>query len=96
MGAYTGYVTQLFVTDYTLSIIVALPLRFRNYFGWCPDGAPGYTSLRRSPMKTLLSDIWYFYRYAAISKKYLWHSSRTLDIPVLARWPLVNDIESWR
>ena len=28
MGAYTGYVTQLFITDYTLSIIVALPLAF--------------------------------------------------------------------
>ncbi|MEM6941000.1 MAG: urea ABC transporter permease subunit UrtB [Pseudomonadota bacterium] len=28
MGAYTGYVVQLFVPDYTLSIILALPLAF--------------------------------------------------------------------
>ncbi|QCO54779.1 urea ABC transporter permease subunit UrtB [Pseudorhodobacter turbinis] len=33
MGAYTGYVVQLFVPDYTLSIIVALPLAFVVTFG---------------------------------------------------------------
>jgi|TARA_R110002012_G_scaffold23906_9_gene80729 urea transport system permease protein len=32
MGAYTGYVVQLFVPDYTLSIIVALPLAFAITF----------------------------------------------------------------
>ncbi|MEH6647521.1 urea ABC transporter permease subunit UrtB [Sulfitobacter sp.] len=33
MGAYTGYVVQLFVPDYTLSIIIALPLAFAITFG---------------------------------------------------------------
>ncbi|WP_439154389.1 urea ABC transporter permease subunit UrtB [Yoonia sp.] len=33
MGAYTGYVVQLFVPDYTVSIIVALPLAFAITFG---------------------------------------------------------------
>lgn len=33
MGAYTGYVVQKFITDYTLSIIVALPLAFLVTFG---------------------------------------------------------------
>ena len=33
MGAYTGYVVQLFVPDYTVSIIVALPLAFAVTFG---------------------------------------------------------------
>ncbi len=33
MGAYTGYVVQLFVPDYTLSIIVAIPLAFMVTFG---------------------------------------------------------------
>ncbi len=33
MGAYTGYVVQLFIPDYTLSIIVALPLAFAVTFG---------------------------------------------------------------
>jgi len=33
MGAYTGYVVQLFVPDYTLSIIVAIPLAFAVTFG---------------------------------------------------------------
>lgn len=28
MGAYTGYVVQQFVTDYTLSLVIALPLAF--------------------------------------------------------------------
>ena len=32
MGAYTGYVVQLFVPDYTLSILVALPLAFAVTF----------------------------------------------------------------
>ncbi|MEM8788642.1 MAG: urea ABC transporter permease subunit UrtB [Pseudomonadota bacterium] len=33
MGAYTGYVVQLFVPDYTLSLLVALPLAFALTFG---------------------------------------------------------------
>jgi urea transport system permease protein len=33
MGAYTGYVVQLFVPDYTVSLIVALPMAFAVTFG---------------------------------------------------------------
>ncbi|MEO0931804.1 MAG: urea ABC transporter permease subunit UrtB, partial [Pseudomonadota bacterium] len=33
MGAYTGFVVQQFVPDYTLSIIIALPLAFAVTFG---------------------------------------------------------------
>ena len=33
MGAYTGYVVQQFIPDYTVSIIVALPLAFALTFG---------------------------------------------------------------
>ncbi len=33
MGAYTGYVVQLFVPDYTVSILVAIPLAFAVTFG---------------------------------------------------------------
>ncbi|MEL6533693.1 MAG: urea ABC transporter permease subunit UrtB, partial [Pseudomonadota bacterium] len=33
MGAYTGYVVQLFVPDYTVSILIALPLAFAITFG---------------------------------------------------------------
>jgi len=33
MGAYTGYVVQLFIPDYTISLIVALPLAFAVTFG---------------------------------------------------------------
>ncbi len=33
MGAYTGYVVQLFVPDLTLSIMIALPLAFAVTFG---------------------------------------------------------------
>ena len=28
MGAYSGYVVQLFVTNYTLSIVIAIPVAF--------------------------------------------------------------------
>ena len=33
IGAYTGYVVQLFVPDYTLSLIIALPAAFALTFG---------------------------------------------------------------
>ncbi|MEL6690765.1 MAG: urea ABC transporter permease subunit UrtB, partial [Pseudomonadota bacterium] len=33
MGAYTGYVVQLFIPDYTVSILVAIPLAFAVTFG---------------------------------------------------------------
>ena len=33
MGAYTGYVIQLFVPDYTISILIALPVAFAITFG---------------------------------------------------------------
>jgi urea transport system permease protein len=33
MGAYTGYVVQLIIPDYTISLIVALPLAFAVTFG---------------------------------------------------------------
>jgi urea transport system permease protein len=33
MGAYTGYVVQLFVPDYTIAILIALPLAFVITFG---------------------------------------------------------------
>jgi len=33
MGAYTGFFVQLFVPDYTLSILIALPLAFAVTFG---------------------------------------------------------------
>ncbi|WP_294620226.1 urea ABC transporter permease subunit UrtB [uncultured Roseovarius sp.] len=33
MGAYTGYVVQLIVPDYTLSLVMALPLAFAITFG---------------------------------------------------------------
>ncbi len=33
MGAYTGYVVQLFIPDYTISLLVALPLAFAVTFG---------------------------------------------------------------
>ena len=33
IGAYTGYVVQLFIPDYTLSLAVALPLAFAVTFG---------------------------------------------------------------
>ena len=56
MGAYTGYVVQLYVTNYTLSLIVALPLAFALTFG------AGVTMerlvirhLAKRPLETLLA-----------------------------------------
>jgi len=33
MGAYTGYVVQIFIPDYTVSLLIALPLAFAVTFG---------------------------------------------------------------
>jgi urea transport system permease protein len=33
MGAYTGYVVQLFIPDYTVSLLIALPMAFAVTFG---------------------------------------------------------------
>ena len=33
MGAYTGYVAQIFIPDYTVSLLIALPLAFAVTFG---------------------------------------------------------------
>ncbi|SOB90259.1 amino acid/amide ABC transporter membrane protein 1 (HAAT family) [Rhodobacter sp. JA431] len=56
MGAYTGYVVQLYISDYTLSILVALPLAFAVTF------AAGVAMERlvirhlvRRPLETLLA-----------------------------------------
>ncbi|TKD17881.1 urea ABC transporter permease subunit UrtB [Rhodobacter capsulatus] len=56
MGAYTGYVVQQFISDYTISIVVALPLAFAVTF------AAGVAMerlvirhLARRPLETLLA-----------------------------------------
>ena len=43
MGAYTGYVVQQFITDHTISIIVAIPLAFLVTFSaGVINGTPRY------------------------------------------------------
>ncbi|MEM8849181.1 MAG: urea ABC transporter permease subunit UrtB, partial [Pseudomonadota bacterium] len=56
IGAYTGYVVQLFVPDYTVSLIIALPLAF------CTAAAAGVAlerlvirHLAHRPLETLLA-----------------------------------------
>ena len=56
MGAYTGYVVQQFISDYTISIVIALPLAFAVTF------AAGVAMerlvirhLARRPLETLLA-----------------------------------------
>lgn len=56
LGAYTGYVVQLFVPDYTLSILIALPLAFAVTFA-AGVGMERLVirHLYRRPLETLLA-----------------------------------------
>ena len=60
MGAYTGYVVQTLVPDYTLSIAIAIPLAFAVTFG--AGVAMERLVIRwlyHRPLETLAGDLWH-------------------------------------
>ena len=96
MGAYTGYVVQLFIADYTLSLIVALPLAFVVTF------AAGVAMERmvirhlyKRPLETLLATFGISIALQQIAKNIFGTQARPLTSPewLDGAWAL-NDVVS--
>ena len=96
MGAYTGYVVQLFITDYTLSLLVALPLAFAVTF------AAGVAMERlvirhlyKRPLETLLATFGISIALQQIAKNIFGTQARPLTSPdwLNGAWVL-NDVVS--
>jgi hypothetical protein len=79
MGAYTGYVVQLFVPDYTLSILIALPLAFAVTFGRGGDGAAGDPLALSPPAGNAAGHLRHFHRAAADRQEHLRHAGAPAD-----------------
>lgn len=96
MGAYTGYVVQLFITNYTLSIIVALPLAFAVTF------AAGVAMERlvirhlyKRPLETLLATFGISIALQQIAKNIFGTQARPLTAPAWLDGALTfNDVLS--
>lgn len=96
MGAYTGYVVQQFISDYTISILVALPLAFAVTF------AAGVAMerlvirhLARRPLETLLATFGISIALQQLFKNIFGTQARPLTAPewLDGAWVL-NDIVS--
>lgn len=96
LGAYTGYVVQLFVPDYTLSIIIALPLAFAVTFG-AGVGMERLVirHLYKRPLETLLATFGISIAVQQILKNIFGTQARPLTAPswLDGSW-VVNDIVS--
>ncbi|WP_121062171.1 urea ABC transporter permease subunit UrtB [Chachezhania antarctica] len=96
IGAYTGYVVQLFIPNYTLSIVVALPLAFAVTF------AAGVAMERlvirwlyHRPLETLLATFGISIALQQIAKNIFGTQARPLTAPDWLNGSLViNDIVS--
>lgn len=96
MGAYTGYVVQLVIPDYTLSIIVALPLAFAVTF------AAGVAMERlvirwlyHRPLETLLATFGISIALQQLAKNIFGTQARPLTSPAWLDGALVvNDVVS--
>ncbi|SEW38328.1 amino acid/amide ABC transporter membrane protein 1, HAAT family [Cognatiyoonia koreensis] len=94
MGAYTGFVVQQFVPDYTLSIIVALPLAFAITFG---AGVAMERSVIRflyhRPLETLLATFGISIALQQLAKNIFGTQARPLTSPEWLDGALViNDV----
>ena len=94
MGAYTGYVVQLFIPNYTVSILVALPLAFAVTF------AAGVVMERlvirrlyHRPLETLLATFGISIALQQITKNVFGTQARPLTSPdwLAGAW-IVNDV----
>ncbi|WP_292287231.1 urea ABC transporter permease subunit UrtB [Marivita sp.] len=96
MGAYTGYVVQLFIPDYTLSIMVAIPLAFAVTFG--AGVAMERLVIRwlyHRPLETLLATFGISIALQQIAKNIFGTQARPLTAPgwLDGSW-VINDIVS--
>ena len=96
MGAYTGYVVQLFIPNYTVSILVALPLAFAVTF------AAGVVMerlvirhLAHRPLETLLATFGISIALQQLAKNIFGTQARPLTSPAWLDGSLVlNDVVS--
>ena len=96
MGAYTGFVVQQIIPDYTLSLIVALPLAFAVTFG-AGVGMERLVIRRlyRRPLETLLATFGISIALQQIAKNIFGTQARPLTAPNWLDGSLViNDIVS--
>ena len=96
MGAYTGYVVQLFIPDYTVSILVALPLAFAVTFG--AGVAMERLVIRwlyHRPLETLLATFGISVALQQLAKNIFGTQARPLTAPgwLDGSW-VINDIVS--
>jgi len=96
MGAYTGYVVQLFVPDYTLSILLAIPLAFAVTFG--AGVAMERLVIRwlyNRPLETLLATFGVSIALQQLAKNIFGTQARPLTAPgwLDGSW-VINDIVS--
>ncbi|MFK7944715.1 MAG: urea ABC transporter permease subunit UrtB [Paracoccaceae bacterium] len=94
MGAYTGYVVQLFIPDYTVSIMVALPLAFLVTFG--AGVAMERLVIRwlyHRPLETLLATFGISIALQQIAKNIFGTQARPLTAPdwLSGAW-VINDV----
>jgi urea transport system permease protein len=96
MGAYTGFVVQLFVPDYTLSILIALPLAFAVTFGaGVAMERLVIRHLYKRPLETLLATFGISIALQQILKNVFGTQARPLTAPGWLDGALVfNDVVS--
>ncbi|SPF78239.1 urea ABC transporter permease subunit UrtB [Pseudoprimorskyibacter insulae] len=96
MGAYTGYVVQQFIPDYTISILVALPLAFAVTFG--AGVAMERLVIRwlyHRPLETLLATFGISIALQQLAKNIFGTQARPLTSPAWLDGALVfNDVVS--
>ncbi len=86
IGAYTGYVVQQFIPNYTVSIIVALPLAFTVAFlaGVALERLV-IRYLAHRPLETLLATFGISIALQQTRQEHFRHTGASADIAVLAR-----------
>ena len=96
MGAYTGYVVQQFITDKTLSILVAMPLAFAVTFGaGVAMERLVIRHLMHRPLETLLATFGISIALQQLAKNIFGTQARPLTAPGWLDGSLVfNDIVS--
>jgi urea transport system permease protein len=96
IGAYTGFVVQLFVPDYTLSILIALPLAFAVTFaGGVAMERLVIRHLYKRPLETLLATFGISIALQQILKNVFGTQARPLTAPgwLDGAWE-INDVVS--
>jgi urea transport system permease protein len=96
IGAYTGYVVQLFVPDYTASILIALPLAFAVTFGaGVAMERLVIRHLYKRPLETLLATFGISIALQQMLKNVFGTQARPLTAPAWLDGALVfNDVVS--